>query len=103
LGGGWGRGVGGSTYSSAAYSMQRQVLKKWECAHLGRVRVDFPAIVLGLGPTYVYFVTALLDVFHGGNFQHIMDDGQKFHAISQQLLADAFTCRVLLSCNAWIV
>ena len=77
--------------------------EKWECTHLGRVRVDFSAVILGLRPTYIHFVAALLDVFHGGNFQHIMDDGQKFHTIPQQLLADAFTCRLPRSFNACII
>jgi len=60
--------------------------------YLGRIRIYLPAVVFGLGASNVDFVAALLDVLHRSNFQDVVDDGQKFHTVSQQFLADALAC-----------
>jgi len=60
--------------------------------YLGRIRIYLPAVVFGLGASNVDFVAALLEVLHWGNFQDVVDDGQKLHTVSQQFLADALAC-----------
>ena len=85
-------GGGYVTQRAQQKSRKSKLLDTASGTHLGWIGVNFSAVVLGLWAPYIDLIAALLNIFHRGDFQHIVDDGQKLDTVPQEFLTDALTC-----------